>query len=101
MHKYTINASIQMVPVATVLHPYEWVDQVLEIIKQSGLPYEVGPFCTSVEGSYLAVSELIDRINEYLITHQCEEWLLQVQWHIRANENITANEKTMDWRGNN
>lgn len=90
-----------MVPVATVLHPYEWVDQVLEIIKQSGLSYEVGPFSTSIEGSYLAVSELIDRINEYLITEQCEEWLLQVQWHIRANENITANEKTQDWRGNN
>ena len=51
MHNYIINASIQIVPVIQDKHPYEWVDEAIEIIKKSGIKYEVGPFATILEGS--------------------------------------------------
>lgn len=94
MHNYIVNASLQLLPVATAEHPYEWVDEVIAVIKQSGLSCEVGAFATVVEGSYSKVMELINTINEYLYTRQCNEWILSTQLQIRSNAAITAEEKT-------
>lgn len=52
-HSYIISASLQLVPIIPgAKHPYEWIDEVIAIIKASGLSYEVGPFSTSVESDY-------------------------------------------------
>jgi uncharacterized protein YqgV (UPF0045/DUF77 family) len=48
----TINASLQVLPSGGTLHPYEIVDQAIEVIKKSGLRYKVCPFETVVEGTY-------------------------------------------------
>ena len=50
MHNYIINASLQVLPIVKDKHPYEWVDEAIEVIKQSKIKYEVGPFATVVEG---------------------------------------------------
>ena len=46
MHQFIVNASIQIVPIVMDKHPYEWVDEAITIIQQSGIDYEVGPFAT-------------------------------------------------------
>ncbi|MBC7721631.1 MAG: thiamine-binding protein, partial [Pedobacter sp.] len=47
MHNFIINASIQIIPVVTDKHPYEWVDEAIAIIQQSTtVQHEVGPFAT-------------------------------------------------------
>ena len=94
MHKYIINASIQIVPVVLDKHPYEWVDEAIAVIQQSGIKYEVGPFATVVEGKYDEVMKVIDAVNEYLYTKQCNEWIANVQIQIRSKGNITGEEKT-------
>ena len=94
MHNYIINASLQLLPVATDKHPYEWVDEAIAIIKQSGIKCEVGAFATTIEGSYDKVMKLINDINEYLHQQHCNEWILGVQIQIRSNADITADEKT-------
>lgn len=94
MHNLNINVGIQLVPVHTKEHPYEWVDSVIDVIKESGLVYEVGPFSTSVEGSYQKVQQLVDRINNFLLQEQCPEWLLNVQYQIRSDDSVSATEKT-------
>lgn len=48
----TINASLQVLPSGGTNHPYEIVDQVIEVIAKSGLKYRVCPFETVVEGTY-------------------------------------------------
>jgi uncharacterized protein (TIGR00106 family) len=94
MHQYIINASIQIVPIVLDRHPYEWVDEAVERIKQSGIKYEVGPFATIVEGKYDDVMKVIHDINEHLLQRGCAEWINNIQIQIRGNGDITGNEKT-------
>lgn len=94
MHDFLINASIQILPVVNDRHPYQWVDEAIAVIQQSGIKYEIGPFSTVVEGSYAEVISLINAINEYLCQKECSEWITQVQLQIRCNGPITGEEKT-------
>jgi uncharacterized protein (TIGR00106 family) len=94
MHNYIINASLQVLPVATEKHPYEWVDEAIAIIKQHPIKTEVGAFATIVEGKYDDVMNVINDVNEYLYKEKCNEWILSVQIQIRSEADITADEKT-------
>lgn len=94
MHQYIINASIQMVPIVQDRHPYEWVDEAIEVIKSSGIKCEVGPFATVIEGQYEEVMNVINSINEHLQQRDCTEWITNIQIQIRSNGDITSDEKT-------
>ena len=98
MHQYTINASIQIVPIVLDKHPYQWVDDAIAIIQNSGIKYEVTPFATVLEGSYDEVMKVIHEVNEFLYQNGCAEWITNLQIQIRSNGNITANEKTEKFR---
>lgn len=87
------NASLQVIPIVQDRHPFEWVDEVIAIIEKSGLTYQVGAFGTVVEGTYEQVGKLIGEINTYLFQARCEEWVLQIQWHIRSSRSVTVAEK--------
>lgn len=75
-------------------HPYEWVNEAIAVIRQSPVKYEVGPFATVVEGSYNEVLTVINNINDYLQQKGCAEWILNAQIQIRANGDMTGDEKT-------
>ena len=94
MHHYTVNASIQIVPIVLDKHPYEWVDEAIAIIQQSGIKYEVGAFSTTLEGTYDDVMKVIHNINEYLLQRGCAEWISNIQLQVRSAGNITGDEKT-------
>jgi uncharacterized protein (TIGR00106 family) len=94
MHQHIVNASVQIVPIVQDRHPYEWVDEAIEIIKSSGIKYEVGPFATVIEGTYNDVMNVVNNINDYLQKKNCPEWITNVQIQIRSNGSITAGEKT-------
>src|SRR5215213_1195583 len=98
MHSHIINASIQIVPLAIDRHPYEWVDEAITIIQQSGIHYQVGPFATALEGRYEDVMKVIHDINEYLLFRRCSEWISNIQIQIRSEGDITAFEKTEKFR---
>lgn len=94
MHSYIINASIQIVPIVLDKHPYQWVDDAIAIIQQSGIKYEVTPFATVLEGTYDEVMRVIHEVNEFLYQKGCAEWITNLQIQIRSKGDITANEKT-------
>jgi len=94
MHQFIINASIQIIPVVTDKHPYEWVDEAIAIIQQSTVKYEVGPFATVIEGTYDEVMKLIHDVNEFLYSRGCSEWITNLQIQIRSNGDIIGDEKT-------
>ena len=98
MHSYTINASIQIIPLVQDKHPYEWVDDCIDLIRKSGIKYEVGPFATVLEGTYAEVMQVIHNVNEFLYAKGCHEWISNLQLQLRAGGNITANEKTEKYR---
>lgn len=94
MHNFQVNASLQVLPIIQNKHPYKWIDETIEIIKKSGLKFEIGAFATVIEGQYNQVINVVNSINEYLYTKRCHEWIMTVQFQIRANDNITIAEKT-------
>jgi uncharacterized protein YqgV (UPF0045/DUF77 family) len=94
MHQFIVNASVQIIPIVLDKHPYEWIDEAIAIIKQLGIKYEVGPFATVVEGTYTEVMAVMNAINEYLYSHHCNEWIMNVQLQIRSQDDITGDEKT-------
>ncbi len=98
MHQHLINASIQILPIAQDKHPYLWVDEAIDIIINSGIQYEVGPFTTVLEGSYDKVMQVINNINNHLQERNCNEWIMNVQIQIRANEDMTSDEKTAKYK---
>ena len=98
MHHHTINVSLQIIPIVLDKHPYEWVDEAIAIIQNSGIKYEVGPFATVIEGTYEKVFSVINDINEYLNDKGCAEWILNAQIQIRSNGNITGDEKTAKFK---
>lgn len=93
MHRFIVNASIQILPVVQDRHPYEWVDEAIAIIQNSGLTYGIGPFATVVEGRYDEVMALINAVNEHLCSRECSEWIASVQIQIRSKGDITGEEK--------
>ncbi len=94
MHNYLVNASVQLLPVTQDRHPYDWVDEAIEIIQRSGVRHEVGPFATVLEGSYTEVMDVIHAINEHLLARNCPEWITNLQIQIRSRGDITGDEKT-------
>lgn len=98
MHSYLINASIQLLPVVQDRHPYEWVDEAIAVIRQSGIKHEVGPFATVLEGTYAEVMDVIHRVNEHLVSHGCPEWITSLQIQIRSKGDMTGDEKTDKFR---
>lgn len=94
MHQHIINASIQLIPIVQDRHPYLWVDEAIALIQQSGIKHKVGAFATEVEGTYQEVMALVHAINEYLVTHHCNEWITNVQLQIRSSADMTGDEKT-------
>jgi uncharacterized protein (TIGR00106 family) len=94
MHNHIINASIQIVPIVQDKHPYEWVDEAIVVIQQSGIKHEVGAFATVLEGTYDEVMKVIHDLNEYLYSKHCNEWISSVQIQIRSGGDITGDEKT-------
>jgi uncharacterized protein (TIGR00106 family) len=98
MHNHIINASIQLLPIVNDKHPYEWVDEAVEVIRHTGVKYEVGPFATVVEGKYDEVISVLNAINEYLYQQNCREWILNVQLQLRSEGDVTAAEKTEKYK---
>ncbi|TDO25778.1 thiamine-binding protein [Sediminibacterium goheungense] len=99
-HPHIVSAAIQLVPVeAGNKHPYVWIDEVIEIIKQEGLSCEVGPFSTSIDADYKSIMRVVDKINVYLLAKNCPEWLLNVQIQVRSGGDMSSDEKLAGHRG--
>lgn len=95
MHHFIVNASVQIIPIVKGnKHPYEWVDEAIAVIQNSGIKHEIGPFTTILEGTYPEIMKVIDAINEYLFLKDCNEWISSVQVQIRSKGDMTAGEKT-------
>lgn len=93
MHKYLVNAAVQVVPVVQDRHPYEWVDRAIGVIRESGIKYTVGPFATILEGTYEEVMNCINAINNFLQKEGCAEWITNLQLQVRSGGDVTAEEK--------
>ncbi len=98
MQEATVNASIQLVPIDNPGNAIPIIDEAIALIKASGLSCEVGPFGTSVEGTLPEVLNLVNRINIAMQQEDAEEWLINLQVHVRKGASVSADEKTAKHR---
>ena len=98
MHSYIINASVQILPIVDDKHPYEWVDEAIDVIRRSGIKHDIGPFATILEGKYDEVMKVINEVNEYLYAKGCAEWISNIQVQLRSDRDITAEEKVAKFK---
>ena len=92
-----INASIQVVPINNP-EAIPFIDRAIDLIRQSGLEYEVGPFSTSVEGSLPDFLNLTQKIRSAVHEAGLEEVLINIQIHSHAQTHVRAKDKTQAHR---
>jgi uncharacterized protein YqgV (UPF0045/DUF77 family) len=87
-----VNAALQVIPLNTP-DSYAIVDQAIAEIQASGLPCQVGPFSTSVEGELTAILSLVEKLRDVCFDQGTEELLLNVQIHLKKDADVTTQEK--------
>ncbi len=96
--KKIINTAIQVLPLVENPTAYAIVDECIAIIQKSGLHYEVGPFETTVDGTYEEVIELITSIKNHCLTLNANEIIINTKMSFRKNGDALMNEKTDKYR---
>ncbi len=85
---------ISVVPVGTgspsVSH---FVRAAVEVVKKSGLKYELNPMGTCIEGNWDAIFSLIKEIHETLVTMGCSRLVTTIKIDDRRDKPVTMKEK--------
>lgn len=63
----TVNVSFQVLPSVEGVHPYDVVDRAIAVVQASGVPYEVGPMETTMEGDYDRLMQIVKEAQEACI----------------------------------
>lgn len=92
-----VNLSLQVLPVVPDSEIYYVVDQVIDMISQTGLEYVVGPFETSIEGE---LDELLDIVKkaQKICTDLGAERVVSIVKIDYKKEGVTIEEKVSKYR---
>jgi uncharacterized protein YqgV (UPF0045/DUF77 family) len=89
-----VNAGIQIVPLTNEESGFPIIDSAIELIADSGLPYEVNAMETVVEGKFSEVNQLLIKLHNHLSGFNTLDYLLNVRFHISNNKDVFAASKT-------
>src|SRR5690606_14673641 len=95
----TINLGIQVVPKSKTHDTYDLVDKAIEVIQKSGVPYEVTPFETVMEGPEEKLMKIAKDAQEAVLEAGAEEVLVYDRIQIRKEGDVTISEKTGKYKG--
>ncbi len=92
-----VNLSLQVLPVVPDREIYFVVDQVIEMIHQTGLKYVVGPFETSIEGELDELLDIVKRAQSICTEHGAERVVSIVKIDYKE-EGVTIDEKVSKYQ---
>lgn len=87
------NVSLQVIPKVPDEDVYDVVDAVIAHIDATGLPYEVGPMETTIEGELSQLLQIVEAAQEICVTRGATRVLSMVKIDYRPG-GITMAEKT-------
>jgi uncharacterized protein YqgV (UPF0045/DUF77 family) len=91
----TVNLAIQFLPLRYSQEmAYTIIGAAIRVVQQSGLPYVVGPFETTVEGSYEQVLNLLDQMQLAARNAGAEELLINLKLHRNFHHDLHITDKT-------
>lgn len=93
-----VNVAIQLLPISEKDSKYEIIDRAIDLIKQSGLKYEVCPFETAIEGPYNKIMKLLEDIQQECFNGGVEEIIVNLKIHNRRNQPVRIEEKIGKYR---
>ncbi|KKM10275.1 hypothetical protein SY88_14530 [Clostridiales bacterium PH28_bin88] len=93
----SINVSLQVIPRVPGDDVYPVVDQVIDLIRGSGVKYEVGPMETTMEGELGQLLELVKKAQEVCVAAGATRVISIVKIDYRP-EGVTIDEKVGKYR---
>ena len=93
MSNNKVNLSLQLIPLNTI-QAYAAVDKAIEVIKNSGVKYEVQPFATIMEGPLEILWAIVDEVKSAVFQGDTEEIILNIQIHMKKGKDVSFEEKT-------
>ncbi len=93
----TVNLSIQVIPKVADKDTYRVVDLAINVIKESGVKYIVGPMETTMEGKLDQLLEIVKEVQEVCVKAGAERVLsvVKIDYHPLG---VTIEEKIGKYR---
>jgi len=91
------NLSLQVVPNVPEEEVYPLVDKVIDLIKQSGVKYVVGPMETTMEGELPQLLGIVERAQELCLKNGATRIVSVVKIDYKAG-GVTIDEKIKSYR---
>lgn len=92
-----VNVSLQVLPCVPEEDIYRVVDKVIEYIDQSGVPYEVGPMETVMEGELDILLDIVKKAQEICVQEGAARVVSMVKIDYKPG-GVTMNEKIGKYR---
>ncbi|WLR53302.1 thiamine-binding protein [Bacillus tianshenii] len=90
-----MTAGIQVLPNGKDMDTDGLIPKVVEVVKNSGLKYEVGPMETVVEGNVKEILNLVEEAQQVGVDSGAKEVITNVKLHYKP-EGVTINNKLKD-----
>ncbi len=91
------NVSLQVIPLVPEGGVYPLVDRVIDLIRESGVKYEVGPMETTMEGELHRLLEIVEKAQKLCLQHGASRVLSVVKIDCKAG-GVTIEEKVGKYR---
>ena len=93
----SINLSFQVIPKVPDDETYRVVDLAIDVVKQSGVKYEVGPMETTMEGELDQLLEIVKKAQQVCVDHGAERvmTIIKIDYHPNG---VTIDEKIKKYR---
>lgn len=91
------NVSLQVVPNVPEEELYPVVDKVIELIRESGVKYVVGPMETTMEGDLRRLLEIVARAQEICVKNGASRIISVVKIDYKAG-GVSIDEKIQKYR---
>lgn len=92
-----INLSFQVIPKVPDKDTYRVVDLAIDVVKKSGVPYEVGPMETTMEGELDQLLEIVKEAQQACIDAGAERVMTMIKIDYHPN-GVTIEEKVKKYR---
>ena len=97
MNNY-VNVAIQVLPRSNSKNAYDIVDKAIELIKQSGLLYQVCPFETVIEGDYDEIMKLVKEVQKVCYDNGAEDMLCYLKIQSSGSKHVTIDDKMKKYK---
>ena len=91
------NVSLQVLPNVSEVDLYPVVDKVIDLIRESGVKYVVGPMETTMEGELRLLLEIVEKAQEICLRNGATRIVSVVKIDYKAG-GVTIDEKIQKYR---